>query len=143
MALLRVFGQHVEAALLQVGAHVEAAYVFRQVKLVVSHYIIAKCILLARGAKCKDILVAFVFRHGRQAECKISIVLAQRLYPLVQIQLYIGAGNPTLVVIPIAALLTREGFQRNAFEGAQHKTCAAQRIVDAEATFFVSTEDKA
>ena len=62
--------------------------------------------------------------------------------PLLEIELSVGASDPRLVELPIAALLARESFQRDTFRGFIDHAPAQQRIVDTQRTFLVGTKNK-
>ena len=130
LRLLCIFGQHVEATLRQIGAHVPGIHVLRQVQLVVGTH----ADIVLRGL--------LVLVHKRGAERQIGASFGHRLNPLVDVQLHVATRHPRVVVSPVAALLAGDGLQLHTLDGLIDHAAAQQRVVDAQRALLVGAQDE-
>ena len=129
LTLERVFGHQTIVTFLKLCANVNSAHVCRQIEFVGTEDVCAKLVLCARGAEVDDVFAAFVLRDGTHAERQAAAVFVHTLEPLVHVEFKVCAVYPGVravkvgevfvprAVVPIHALLSGQGFQRDALHG--------------------------
>ena len=130
LRLLRIFSQHAETTVRQVGTHVPCIDVLGQVQFV--------------DGRCKNVVVfsILVLVDHRCSKRQVGVSLGHRLDPLIDIQFNVGAIDPRFVQVPIATLHATDTFQGQSMDGLPHDAATEQRVVDAQRTLFIGTQDE-
>ena len=129
-AFLRVLGQHVPCAFIEAHPHIPGIDELRESQAIEGREIYLLVVFLEPvdpGAAQRD---TYIFLLPRRKEFS-------------QAEFGVCAADERLVPVPITALHTREGFQRNAIHRLHHNATAEQAVVDAERALFVCAEDEA
>ena len=88
------------------------------------------------------VVILFVFIYPRETQGEASAVLCHTLEPCVGVQFEVGSAHQTLVYVPVAALLARQGFDGDALSGFYYHATAYEGVVNAEVAVFVGAKYK-
>ena len=128
LRLLGILRQQAPRAFVQHSAHIPRIDEFREI------------ILMGNVGKNFPLLLILVHPRGTQRQFRTR--LRETGNPFVQCHLGISAAYQALVPRPVATLTARQSLHGHTLCGFQHQTSAQQRIVDAQRTFLIGTQDE-